>query len=344
MSMLAGAALRKTNDSWEFISEAALEDFVWANLYPLFGLTPLARQHPAKGEYCDILAVNETKQLTIIELKNTQDRYIVQQLTRYYDNLVETKPFSDKIDYNQPVKLIAIKPSFHRHNHIDRKYTKLIVIFLQFTISQNFQLQLQDIDTAQTYSILIPYQKLDIPTISINLPVPPQVILDWLGACSNEEKQAILKMREQILVFDERIQEKIEGKNIIRYFGKSNLVSEIYFQKKINKLVIFLWLPTPSSLSGINKKEVIGRLRLWVDGSKVTDVGHIPEGMGKMKLQSEWDALPREKRPNLMQSLSSKSLIPIPIALYGSLRDNYQISDSLECLTDLALAKWLTKI
>ncbi len=30
--------LRKTASSWEFDSEEALEDFVWANLSPLFGI------------------------------------------------------------------------------------------------------------------------------------------------------------------------------------------------------------------------------------------------------------------------------------------------------------------
>jgi RecB family endonuclease NucS len=74
--MLAGAALRKTSLGWEFASEAALEDFVWDNLIQLLGLTPLKRQYPELGEYCDILAVDNQKQLTIIELKNIEDRYV----------------------------------------------------------------------------------------------------------------------------------------------------------------------------------------------------------------------------------------------------------------------------
>ena len=95
-------------------SELALEDFIWKNLSQLFKLTPLKRQHPAKGEYCEILAVDDNKQLTIIELKNTEDRYLVQQLTRYYDNLVDEKSFAEQIDYNQQINLIGIAPSFHK--------------------------------------------------------------------------------------------------------------------------------------------------------------------------------------------------------------------------------------
>ncbi|MCL6753330.1 hypothetical protein KBT16_21105 [Nostoc sp. CCCryo 231-06] len=67
--MLAGAALRKTATGWEFASEAALEDFVWDNLQQLSGLIPLKRQYAVKGEICDILALNETRQLVILVLQ-----------------------------------------------------------------------------------------------------------------------------------------------------------------------------------------------------------------------------------------------------------------------------------
>ncbi|MBW4429844.1 MAG: DUF91 domain-containing protein [Nostoc desertorum CM1-VF14] len=344
--MLAGAALRKRGSSWEFASEAALEDFVWDNLQQLSGLKPLKRQYAVKGEICDILALNEIRQLVILELKNTEDRYIVQQLTRYYDNLLDEKPFSEQIDYSQPVRLLAIAPSFHRHNLVDRKHTKLIVDFLQVTvaqINQNFHLQLQDTDTNQTWSIPIPYQELDISTVSSNIPAPPQLLLDWLGACTGEEQQAILRLREKVLGFDGRIKEEIEGRNTIRYGrGKAKPVAELCYQSKTRKLIIFLWLPVPSSLFG-NSKEVIGRIRLWTDGASVTDVGHVPEGLGKMKLQFQWDAVPREKRPHLRQSLSYKSLIPLPINWYSNLRDTCKISNSLESLIDLALGKWLAR-
>ncbi|MEA5605005.1 endonuclease NucS domain-containing protein [Nostoc sp. UHCC 0252] len=344
--MLAGAALRKTGIGWQFASEAALEDFVWDNLQQLSGLKPLKRQYAVKGEICDILALNNTRQLVILELKNTEDRYVVQQLTRYYDNLLDEKPFQEQIDYNQPVRLIAIAPSFHRHNLIDRKHTKLIVDFLQVTvaqINQNFHLQLQDIDTNQTWSIPIPYQELDINTVSSNISEPPQLLLDWLGACTGEEQQAILRLREKVIGFDGRIKEEIEGRNTIRYGrGKAKPVVELCFQRKINKPVIFLWLPTPSSLLFTQRRQVIGRMRLWMDGSVVTHVGHIPEGFGRMRLQSEWDAMPREKRPrNLYWSLSYKSFSPVGINTYKELIPN---PDSLESLADLALGKWLARI
>ncbi|OZH51512.1 hypothetical protein AFK68_30540, partial [Hydrocoleum sp. CS-953] len=128
--------LKKIADKWEFESEAALEDFVWENLPDLFNLEPLKRQHIVMGEWCDILGISEVRQLTILELKNIEDRYVVQQLTRYYENVLTEKPFSQKVDYQKLVRLVAIAPSFHRHNFIDLKYSKLNLEFWLFEIVQ----------------------------------------------------------------------------------------------------------------------------------------------------------------------------------------------------------------
>jgi hypothetical protein len=59
-----------------------------------------------------------------------------------------------------------------------------------------------------------------------------------------------------------------------------------------------------------------------------------------MKLESEWSAMPREKRPrNMFHSLSSKSFSPIPIS-----QGYKNTPNNLEALTDSALTKWLHKI
>ncbi|MEH2462650.1 endonuclease NucS domain-containing protein [Nostoc sp.] len=92
--------LIKTGNSWKFATEADLEDFVWANLKELFGLIPLKRQYYVKGQICDILALNDKKRLVVLELKNGEDRYIVQQLTRYYEALLKNKPFQEEVNTN----------------------------------------------------------------------------------------------------------------------------------------------------------------------------------------------------------------------------------------------------
>lgn len=128
--------LKKVRDGWQFASESNLEDFVWSQLDRLFELSPLKRQYIAFGDICDILALDKDSRLVIIELKNVEDRYIVQQLTRYYHSLLEEKPFQQQINYQLPVRLIAVAPSFHRHSWIDRKYHKLNFEFMSFITMQ----------------------------------------------------------------------------------------------------------------------------------------------------------------------------------------------------------------
>jgi Endonuclease NucS len=129
------AIIKKKDGSIEFKSEMELENFVFIHLDRLLNLSPVARQYRIGTEICDVLATDSKKRLSIIELKNSEDRYIVQQLTRYYHGLIESKPKLDGIDYRKPVKLIAIVPSFHAHNFVDRIYTKLDFDFFTFDLS-----------------------------------------------------------------------------------------------------------------------------------------------------------------------------------------------------------------
>lgn len=71
--MLSNADLRKTGTGWEFVSEEAVEDFVEAHLESLLGLTLIKRQFTVNEQRCDIIAVDENKQLVVVELKNSED-------------------------------------------------------------------------------------------------------------------------------------------------------------------------------------------------------------------------------------------------------------------------------
>ena len=128
--------LTKNEGIWKFNSEADLETFIWENLENLLNLQPFKRQFSVRGEFCDILAIAENRTLVIIELKNTEDRYLVQQLTRYYDRILSEKPFQADLDPTQSIQLLAIAPNFHRHNLIDRKYNRLKIGFLGFNITE----------------------------------------------------------------------------------------------------------------------------------------------------------------------------------------------------------------
>ena len=150
--------LKKVGEGWQFASENNLEDFVWSQLNSLFELSPLKRQYTTYGDICDILALDKNSRLVIMELKNVEDRYIVQQLTRYYHSLLEEKPFQQQVNYQLPVRLIAVAPSFHRHNWIDRKYHKISLEFMSFTLRQQqneIYLHLTDLDTKKNSQVKI---------------------------------------------------------------------------------------------------------------------------------------------------------------------------------------------
>ncbi|MCT7951636.1 endonuclease NucS [Ancylothrix sp. C2] len=278
-------SLRKTGAAWVFESEATLEDFIWANLAQLFNLTPLKRQFSISGQYCDILAVGENKQLVVLELKNTEDRYVVQQLTRYYDALQDEKPFSEQIDYSLPVRLVAVTPAFHRDNFTDRKYHHLSIDFWQFQILESadlFNLHIKNIDSGEEVLKAELFKK--VKDADANLPEPPRLLFKFIDKCNEEEKQAILKLRRQILSFDKRIKEITESGSIKYGRGKTKLFAELRFDNQRNSPALFLWLPY---MKGFNTR-FTARMRVWTDWENVSDVAYVRKGMGIIISETEF--------------------------------------------------------
>lgn len=338
--------LQQTAQGWAFSSEAALENFVWNNLHSLLGYTPLERQYVCNGEVCDILAVADDRSLVILELKNVEDRYLIQQLTRYYASLIEEKPFAAQINYSLPVELVAITPGYHRHNLVDRQYSKLDFRLWQFSVVEQqaiWSLQLTALDSQQIRAIPISYER---PTVNLDpdIPEPPTLLINWLSGCSPVEQEGILSLRRRLLS-DKRIKEMVERNRIGYGSGKTRLCAELIFQPSKQRPVLFLWLPTPSSSIHSSRKRVIGRLRVWADKRGVTHVGHVAEGLGKMRTKEEWMQLPEEKRPRgISESLSHKSHTPVKIHIYFKIyfRDRGEVpqKSNWEILADLALDAW----
>lgn len=274
--------LKRAGQGWKFVTEEAPEDFVWVNLEHLLGLTPLKRQYFVKGEICDILAVDDSRRLVVLELKNSEDRYIVQQITRYYDSLLEEKPFKEEVDYSKSVRLVAVVPIFHKHNFIDCKYNILYLDFLKFEVlesEQKFYLQLKSIDGREVSKLEIPYREIDLAIVGENIPNPPQILLDWLGHAKREHQEAILNLRKQILKFDQRIHEVTDSKSI--KYGKSRKVcAEFCFKRKSKEIVLFLWLYIPN----YRKRKAIGRMQINTsDWSDYLEIAHVPQGISKME-------------------------------------------------------------
>jgi RecB family endonuclease NucS len=250
--MISQVNLKKTGERWDFPSEAVLEDFAWANLPQLLGLTPLKRQYSINNQFCDILALGKNKQLVVLELKNTEDRYIVQQLTRYYHALLEEKPLFEEINYEQAIRLIAIAPSFHRNNYTDRKYNHLSIEFLQFqllTDNDKCYVQIKDLDNEKVSQVEILYQ--EKPSEAL-IPDAPRKLLNFLAKCNEIDRNAILKIRHKILSFDNHMKEVVEANSIEYGKGKSYPCAEIYLDKSKDgsncRPYLFLRLPDPDPL------------------------------------------------------------------------------------------------
>lgn len=151
-------SLIQTGQRWQFSSELDLEEVVWRNLPELLNVAPLRRQFAISGKFCDLLAVDASDQLVIIELKNSEDRYVVQQLTRYYDAIqsAEALPFS--VNSAQP-RLIAIAPSFHNDTFIDCRYSTLDIELLTFGLepsSDDINLTIQSITGKALSTLCLP--------------------------------------------------------------------------------------------------------------------------------------------------------------------------------------------
>jgi RecB family endonuclease NucS len=276
--------LKKSGGKWGFDSEKALEDFVHDNLNSLLGMTPLRRQYSVNREVCDILAIDQNKRLVVIELKNSEDRYIVQQLTRYFASLRQEKAFPPEVDSHQPSRLIAITPRFHNHNLIDREYSKLCFEFLEFEAvheNNHFYLILKNIDTGKIIKTEILYQEKDAYKLSENLPDPPKALQNILSKATANATKRLLEIRERILGFHERIQE-ITATGVVKYGrGKTKLCAEIRLNSSglsplpdspgitslpdssVGRPLLYLYLPMLRV-----GKSAVGRMQIWTNDWK----------------------------------------------------------------------------
>ncbi|MBW4654091.1 MAG: hypothetical protein KME20_13800 [Kaiparowitsia implicata GSE-PSE-MK54-09C] len=365
--------LKKVGSKWEFQSEVNLENFLYLCLDKMLGATPLKRQFLISGQFCDILAVEPDKRLLIIELKNKEDRYVVNQVSRYHSALLEEKPFTDFIDYSKPIKLLVISPAFHRDNLIDRKYSQLDIQFLKFDLSVesgHLIFILKDLESNEVASITVPYEKeLQEQLIS----EPPRRLLTLLANIDEVERKAVLNSREQILRFHSQIKELFIGSSVLYGFSKTKTCAEIRYDKSRKTIALFLWLPHVTSSSTCARK-IIARMRIWTNWSAVTALGHVPKGNGRMVSFEEWQSgsvrplnklLPsnswgnstekyftdksyRERfvgrRRYLALNPHYKSGLAMSIERYLALIGREGEALSLEDLINLALETWLEKI
>lgn len=315
----ANGLLKKLGGKWRFDSEKALKDFFYDNLNSLLGMTPLQRQYYVNSEVGDILAIDQNKRLVVLELRNTDDEYIVQQLTRYYASLHKEKAELPEVDSRHPSRLIAIMPEFYKHNLIDREYSKLAFEFLEFELLQtnnHLYLSLRNIEIGKVLTAEITLPAKELYKLSENLPKAPRALQTILSTGTSDTKDRLLEVRERILGFHERVHE-ISASGVIKYGrGTNKLCAEIRLDSSLNRP--FLWLYLPITYAG---RPAIGRMKIWTnDWNNIQFVHHIPQN----------------KRSGLKYKFDN-------FKQYIELAKATNQSNQLDILLDLALETWLER-
>lgn len=234
--------LKQVQGDYTFYDEFELEHFVWSNLKAIFGFEPLTRQYYADENYADILALSSDRELVVIELKNSEELYLVRQLNWYYRVVIENKPFLDTVDYSKPVRLVGIAPSFHQSNLKDRLNSSLSIDFYSFDIlsdQEDFICKLKSLPDGQTW-------ELDLS--SDHLPAPPRKLLQFLSQNYSEDlKGRILDLREKTLSFSEKevYERAFHNSFTYSFFSIMDLIVEFKIHPKSQKLFLFINLFNP---------------------------------------------------------------------------------------------------
>ncbi|MGG6270527.1 endonuclease NucS domain-containing protein [Leptolyngbya sp. AN03gr2] len=331
--------LRQCGSQWNFHNESELEDFVWTHLLSFLGLLPLKRQFSIQGQVCDILAIAPDQQLVVIELKNEVNRYVVQQLTRYYHALQQERPLAEQVDYSKPIRLIAISPCFHRDNLIDQQYNRLSVEFLQFEIlddSEGLSWRLRDLEKQEIWNLRLP----QFPqNSSWTLPPVPRKLLNNLANVDGAHRECILEIRQMLLEFDERMQETVLASQLLYGKGKTRSCAEFRFGSPFHslaqpkKLNLLLKLPHPE------RNQMCKFLIDSRDWSKIDRLYYCPNG--RRPRYATW------QQPNqLLKTLQEcgEEMQKDEIENYRKLLENPDRATSVELWVEIALEHWTKRL
>lgn len=256
---------RKLNKNWEknnhkliclgkkvyFKSEKTLEDYVEADFNQIFpNLNLIKRQHRLKMQRCDLLCCTKTEnQPVIIELKNEADRGLVAQLTRYRQALLEERPFTKQINYNLPIKLIAIAPDFHQDNYTDKEASKFEnqFYFWQFSLEKNHS-KVNFIICNKSFDI--PYPIFDASKISTKDKLPhteiPVFAANFRGHLEQESQDGFTILRT-LFMAQPKIKEMVSPSYRKILYGTGDAKNSKKLAEITNTgkgVCLFLWLPT----------------------------------------------------------------------------------------------------
>ena len=352
---------RVYGESAEFETERHLEWFFWYTVLPKIGLKPLKSQHTCREGICDILAKGNQNQLVIIELKNVEDSHVIEQITAYFDALIEEKPFSEQIDYTKPIELYTVCPTYRNRTVTTLKHHKLKFTLLSYAVKSSSQ---GFIFTLYEWLTKTEIAKIDIPRSAeieptINLPDPPKAFVNLLGNCSENEKKWAIEIRDQIYQLSQslnyRIYEKPDGKWVRFERNKQNPIAEIGWENKRESLAVYLWLPFVTINGQWNMKarardsyKRTAMMRLWIVDGTVQYVAYI-ENQRKSWLVVTDEEIQTGKftKPVKLQRKADSAYwkgLAMPTDVYLNLMELTARSHSLNAFVELALEHSLQRL
>lgn len=314
--------LRVFDKHAEFETEQHLERFFLSTVLPKMQSKPLASQHSCSQGICDVLALGPNNQLVVIELKNTKDSHVIEQTTRYFDALIEEKPFASQVDYTQPIELCTVCPDYVDSLAITLKYHSLNFNVLAYRIKNEPHAHRFELWNWFTNEAIA---HIEIPLCQnknseIEIPEPPKAFFQLLEKCSDEERLQAISVRQQIYEFsyknNYKIHERSDGQWIRFERNKQNPVAEMGWDSQRGKMAIHLWLPFTTINGSYNlqqyptKYKRTSMMRLWVNDGNVKYLGYMHNSRRRWLLVT------------LQEIKDKKFAIPTKLNKYLKFRDN----------------------
>ena len=305
-----------------------------------------------------------SKQLIIIELKNTQDNHVIEQITKYFDALIDEKPSSEQVDYAQPIDLYTVCPDYAESTTTILKYHQLNFDVLGYRIESTDQdskfILFNWLSNEIVTEIAISLAE-KIPT-ELNLPDPPKSFVDLIGKCSEQQRQWAIQIRDQIDELAHRnshkVRERPDGQWTRFERTKQFPIAEIGWDGQRNEIAIHLWLPFTTVNGPINRRSTrsdnykrTSMMKLWVDAGLVKYVGYVENGRRRCitvtieELSHEKFSMPTKLNKWLkkygdrywMNSRAYWNGLAMPSGVYKEKMDMMDLETSLEAFTSLAL-------
>jgi hypothetical protein len=265
---------------------SALEDYLWHNLTHLWGYVPLQRRSPIPKPFQDILALDGDR-LVVIILKEAEDVWVGYQAETYAQYLLQKRPFSKQINYDYPIQIRVISPGYSSVPEVQDSPGSVSVEIKFWTVSCLTQhpwvLVLRDCDSQviQTIQIQDPLL-LAGGKVALERKLPPKTtkLQQLLVKAHPAAQEGIEKIWEHLLKTDAAMMEFTYGDGVRVGLGKACPCFEVMADDERQDIALFLWLPLKLQY-GTRQPSVVVRMRIWTDWRRVTDIGYIPEGLGR---------------------------------------------------------------